>query len=106
MSFIVVYITHPDMECAREIASHLLAERLIACVNFIPITSMYWWEGKVEDASEVVSIVKTRKENWPRLKAEVEKMHPYKVPCIMRLTAEANKKYGDWIAAETKKTKR
>jgi len=103
MSFIVVYITHPDMTTARRIASHLLEKRIIVCANFIPITSIYWWEGKIEDTCEVVSIVKTRKENWPRLKAEVEKTHPYKVPCIMKLTAEANKKFEDWIRSETKK---
>ena len=102
MSFVVVYITHPNMDEAKRVVSHLLGKRLIACANFFPIESMYWWEGKVETGCEVVSVVKTGKANWRKLKAEVEKIHTYKVPCIVRLEAEANRGYEDWIMKETK----
>ncbi|MFH1055685.1 MAG: divalent-cation tolerance protein CutA [Candidatus Altiarchaeota archaeon] len=102
MTFIVVYITHSSMAEARRVVSHLLKLRLIACANFFPIRSMYWWRRKVEDSKEVVSLVKTSRRNWRKLKAEVEKIHPYKVPCIMRLDAKANRAYERWIARETR----
>ena len=105
MSFILVYITHKNIKSARRIVSHLLKKRLIACANFFPIKSSYWWKGKIVNSSEIVSILKTRKGNWKKLKAEVEKIHPYEVPCIMKFVVEANESYENWIWTETKQTK-
>jgi periplasmic divalent cation tolerance protein len=102
MKFIFIYITHPDMKTAKKIAEQLLAKRLIACVNYFPIQSSYWWRSKIENSKEIVTIVKTRKENWRKVKAEVEKIHPYETPCIMKMEVEANADYAKWIQAETK----
>lgn len=102
MSFVFIYITTPDMEQARNLASHLLKNRLVACANIFPIKSIYWWKGKIEDSDEVVLIVKTRKENWDKVKTAVKKLHPYDTPCITKLDAEANKEFENWIFEETK----
>jgi len=102
MGFILVYITHKDRNEARKVVSHLLKRKLVACANIFPIESLYWWKGKVERAKEVVTIVKTRKENWKRVRSEVEKIHPYEVPCIMKLGTEANAPYESWIRKETR----
>ena len=101
MSFIVAYITHKDREHAVKVVEHLLERRLVACANIFPIESAYWWKGEVRNEREVVSLVKTRAENWEKLRDEVEGMHPYEVPCIMKLTACANEAYEDWINSET-----
>lgn len=102
MKFIVIYITHKNLKEAKRVANHLIKQRLVACANYFPIESAYWWKGKIVNAKEVVSIVKTRTENWNKAKKEVEKIHPYSVPCIMKIEVEANKKYVDWIHEETK----
>lgn len=102
MGFVVAYITFPDMEQANRLSQHLLSKRLIACANCFPIKSSYWWKGKIEQADEVVCLVKTAKDNWERLKSEVKAEHPYETPCIMRIDAQANREYEDWIGAETK----
>jgi periplasmic divalent cation tolerance protein len=101
MAFIAVYITHKDRAEAKRIVSHLLKRRLIACANTFPIESAYWWKGKIKKTKEIVTIVKTRKSDWKRLKDEVEKIHPYEIPCIMRLEASANRAYEEWINKET-----
>jgi len=103
MKFIIIYITHKNLKEAKKVAEHLLREKLIACVNYFPIESSYWWKGKIENSKEIVSLMKTKKENWKKVKAEVEKIHPYDVPCIMKIEVEANKEYFDWIQKETKK---
>ena len=97
MSFHIVYITHESEAAARQLTEVLLGEKLIACANLFPITSAYWWQGAVARESEWVSIVKTIPENWMALQARVEALHPYDVPCIMRLEANANAAYEKWI---------
>lgn len=102
MTFIILYVTHETLENAQKVASHLLQKKLIACANFFPITSSYWWKGKIENSKEIVSLLKTRKENWEKVKSEVKKIHPYETPCIMKLNAEANEDYESWVNEETK----
>jgi periplasmic divalent cation tolerance protein len=102
MKFIIIYITHPNLKTARKIADHLLRKKLIACVNYFPIESAYWWKGKVASEKEIVSILKTKKENWKKVRDEVEKIHPYKTPCIMKFDVESNEDYAKWIKKETK----
>ena len=105
MSFIIAYITNPNNETAEKIVSHLVENRIIACGNIFPIKSIYWWKGKVEKENEVVAIVKTTNEKWELLKEEVKKMHPYDVPCIVKIDAEANEEYEKWIEEETQNKK-
>jgi len=57
---------------------------------------------KIDSANEIVSILKTKKENWKVVKEEIEKLHPYDVPCIMKIEVEANESYENWIQEETK----
>jgi periplasmic divalent cation tolerance protein len=102
VSFIAVYITHKNEGEAKKIVSHLLKNKLIACANFFPIKSAYWWKGKIENSDEIVSLIKTKKENWEKIKKEVEKIHPYETPCVMKFDIEANKDYEDWIESEIK----
>ena len=102
MKFIIIYITYPDMKTAKKIVASLMAERLIACANFFPIENTYWWKGKIESGKEVVSIVKTKSSNWAKIKSAVTKLHPYEVPCIMKMDVEANKSYEEWINGEVK----
>ncbi len=102
MKFIIIYITHKNLKEAKKVAEHLLEKKLIACVNYFPIESAYWWQGKIANSKEIVSLVKTKKENWKKVKIEVEKIHSYDVPCIMKLEVEANRSYVNWIKQETR----
>jgi len=112
MKFIIIYITHANMKEAKKVAGTLLKEKLIACVNYFPIESSYWWlatsdasdggKSKITNSKEIVSIVKTKKENWTKVKKVVEAIHPYEVPCIMKIEVESNKSYANWIKKETK----
>ena len=102
MAFILIYITHKNMEEAKKVVSHLLQKKMIACANFFPIKSAYWWKGKIDETDEVVSIVKTIKGNWKKVKSEVKKIHHYEVPCIMKIDAKANAEYEKWIKEAVK----
>ncbi|MEM8908863.1 MAG: divalent-cation tolerance protein CutA [Bacteroidota bacterium] len=100
MSFIAVYITHGTENAAQKITDYLLQKKLIACANIFPINSMYWWQEKIAQDKEWVSIVKTIPENWDLLQREVEAIHPYSVPCIMKIEVSANTAYEAWIRQE------
>lgn len=103
MNFIFVYITNPTKREAKKIANHLLKKRLIACANIFSTNSLYWWKGKVVDDNEFVLIAKTTKANFKKVKNEVEKIHSYKIPCVIKIPGIANKKYFDWLKKEIKK---
>ena len=101
MPFLMIYITHPTKEAAETLCHHLINQRLIACANIFPIDSVYLWRGAITQEGEYVSIVKTRTDLWDELQTAIRKAHSYEVPCIMKITVEANRDYELWIAAET-----
>ena len=100
--FIYVYITNPSKPAALKVAKHLLSKRLIACVNLFPIESIYWWKGKLETTKEFVLIAKTVSKNFDKVKKEVERIHPYETPCIVRIPVSSNEKYFNWLKGEVR----
>lgn len=102
ITMIIIYITNPSEEEAKKIAHHLIEKRLIACANIFPITSVYRWKGKVNDDKEFVLLAKTKPELYNKVKTEVESIHSYDCPCILKIPAEANKQYDDWVSSEVK----
>jgi len=98
---ILIYITCKDNKEAKTISKALLEKKLVACTNIHPIESMYWWKNKIQDEKEEVIIAKTIEKNYEKIKQEVKKLHSYDIPCIIKISAEANKEYNDWIDRET-----
>ena len=100
---IVVFITVDSQETAKKITDKLLTERKAVCINIIPkVESYYWWQGKIENANELLLIVKTRAVLLEELIALVKQNHPYSVPEIIALPIiGGNKDYLKWIEAET-----
>lgn len=98
---ILFYITNPSRVVARRVATKLLQKRLIACANVLPIVdSMYRWKGKVKRTQEWALIVKTSPAKAKAVESEVRKMHPYEVPCIIKLQASANASFERWLKGE------
>ena len=103
MPFASVYVTCPDESVARRIARRLLEERLVACANLVPVTSLYHWEGKVEEAREVAMFLKTRRALVPEVVRAVKEAHPYEVPCAVGFElGEGSADYYAWVEAQTR----
>jgi len=100
---VVVFITAPDEEGAVRIARALVEARLAACVNIIgSVRSIYTWQGKIEDDTEVLLIVKTRGELFEPLSAKVRELHSYSVPEIIALPIiKGSGDYLEWIREVT-----
>ena len=59
-----LFVTASSSAEAKKIAHGLLDRKLVACVNMLPqVTSVYTWEGKVEESQEVMMIIKVRRRN-------------------------------------------
>ena len=101
--YIFIYTTHPDTETAKKISKQLVEEKLIACANILPsMQSIYLWEGKVNEDSEVVAIFKTKKVLFEKVKDHVTKCHPYDVPCVVALKLEqGHVDFLNWIKNST-----
>ena len=94
--------TAPDAETAARIARALVQERLAACVNLVPgVRSIYRWQGAVEDAAEVLLVMKTRAERIDALAARLRTLHPYDLPELVVLPVSGGLAgYLDWVLAE------
>ncbi len=101
-NMIIIKITCPDVDEARKISKHLLQKRIISSANYFPIKSISSWTGEIQEVDEYLVFLKTRKNNWEKVRDEVIKIHPYKVPCIIKIDAEANEDYESWINKQTK----
>ena len=99
----MVYVTFPNDETARLICSCLLEENLIACANiFPPHISLYRWEGKVNQESEVAVLLKTRFELFQKIQQKILSLHPYQCPCIIIFSIEdAYTDFSKWIYNQT-----
>jgi periplasmic divalent cation tolerance protein len=97
----IVYITAPSKQIAIELGRKLVESRHAGCVNVLPqMTSIYWWEGKISESEEAVLLVKTSEEKVDALIAEVEKIHPYSIPCALSLPVDRSAKaYALWLHA-------
>ena len=102
MDGIVVLITVPTLEEAKHIANVVLGERLAACVNIVgPATSLFLWKGALEEASEYLLVMKTKRSHFPDLASVVKAAHSYDVPEIIVMPIVAgDKAYMSWIDTE------
>lgn len=93
------FVTVPNEETAKKLAHSLVSEKLAACVNIIPkITSIYMWEGKVTEDSELLLMIKTSTEKIDSVSKYVRENHPYTVAEVISFPiANGNQPYLDWI---------
>ncbi len=103
MSEVLLVLTNaPDRATAERLAEALVTDRVAACVNILPgCTSVYRWQGKLERAEEVPLLIKTTRDAYARLEAELRKLHPYEVPEIVALPVTAGlPAYLVWVQQE------
>ncbi len=102
--YILVYIVCSSDVEASTIGKALVENRLAACVNIFPaMTSMYWWEGKIQSGKEVAVFAKTQGSKFESIRQKVLELHSYDCPCVISLPIkEGEEDYLKWISAETR----
>ena len=84
----IVLTTTGTPEDAKSLARSLVEERLAACVNIIPIDSVYPWDGSVQEDSERLLVIKTTRERLAGLETRLHELHPYDVPEFVAVRTE------------------
>lgn len=100
---LLVVTNLPDRDAAIRLARALVERRLAACVNVLSgCTSVYRWDGALEQAEEVPLLIKTRAARYPELEALIRELHPYELPEIVAVPmVRGLPDYLDWVAEET-----
>ncbi|XP_066516949.1 protein CutA homolog [Hoplias malabaricus] len=95
----VLLINCPTEQVAKDIGRHLMEKRMAACVNILPRTStMYYWKGEIQDASEILLLVRTRTSLIWKIIESVTAVHPYETPEILSFPIEdGSLTYLKWI---------
>ena len=96
--------TFPSEHIAREVATTLVEEELVACVNLLPnATSIYKWKGQTHADQEVIGLLKTTEEMLPTLKQHLQKLHSYDCPeLIVFPISDGLPEYLDWIQSNVR----
>lgn len=96
---LVVLCTLPDRDQAMRLARALVEEGLAACVNLVPgLTSVYRWQGSVQEDAEVLLLVKTSQAVYTRLEQRIRALHPYELPEIIAVPLQTGQAdYLKWI---------
>ena len=96
---IVVLSTCATEADAERMARALVDGRLAACVNVVSgVRSFYRWKGAIQSGEEFLLIIKTSRDLFDALRAEMEKLHPYEVPELLALPVVAGAEdYLSWL---------
>ena len=104
MSAIMIYCTCPDIETADRISRQLIRQHMAACVNQVTgVTSIYEWEGKIQQSNEVMIIIKSTEKRFDSIKKLVSEEHPYELPELIAVPiTQGLPDYLEWINQCTK----
>jgi periplasmic divalent cation tolerance protein len=102
--FIQVVTTTETKEQAQRLAQAVVEKRLAACAQIVgPISSTYWWQGKIETTEEWMCVMKSRSDVFGELEKAIRENHSYEVPEIVALPITAgSESYLMWLGAELK----
>jgi periplasmic divalent cation tolerance protein len=98
---IVVLSTCASPQEAQRVAHALVEKRLAACVNVMPVRSVYHWKDAIEEEEEVLLVIKSSRELFDRLRGEIERLHSYELPEVIALPiVDGSQGYLTWLDRE------
>lgn len=102
MKIVLIQTTCASNTEARNIAKVLIDEKLAACVQLSEVESFYNWNEEFCSDNETLVSIKTRKENFEKVKSKIKEYHSYDVPEIIEIDiTNSSKKYLKFIGENT-----
>jgi periplasmic divalent cation tolerance protein len=83
-NYSIIITTTPNKELAKKIAKLLVERHLAACVQMLPIESIYQWQGKICEENEIMLIIKSKNGLFEEIKTAIKENHTYEVPEIIQ----------------------
>ncbi len=103
-AYVVLLTTCADQDTARTIATALVERHLSACVQMLPIGSIYTWKGQLEEAREILLLAKIRSEDYADVERAILALHSYETPEIVTVPIEQGfAAYLNWIDEATRR---
>ena len=104
MPHIIMLSTCPDLAEAKKIAKALVKKRLAACVNIVPVRSIYRWKGSMEESNEQLLIIKTSSRLFKKVGECMKRLHSYGLPEIVSIEIkQGSRLYLKWLKDSVRK---
>jgi periplasmic divalent cation tolerance protein len=98
-----LWLTVGSKQEADKIATVLLNMHLVACVRQIPVSSDFWWQGKIDHSDETLLQMESRADLFAKVEAEIAKLHKYDTFVLEATPVEKiSNKAADWLEKELK----
>ncbi|MBI2285614.1 divalent-cation tolerance protein CutA [Candidatus Saccharibacteria bacterium] len=98
-----LWLTVGSKEEADKIANTLLFKHLVACVRQIPVSSDFWWKGKIDHSNEILLQMESREDLFSQVEMEVAKLHSYSTFVLETTPVSAISKSAEkWLKSELK----
>lgn len=99
MKYILILSTASNIDEAKKISKELVKTRLAACVNILDnVTSIYEWENKICEDSEVLMVIKSKKDKFNDIEKKIKELHSYEIPEIISIDiVKGSGDYLNWI---------
>jgi periplasmic divalent cation tolerance protein len=101
--YFIVYVTTESKSEAEALAESLVKDRLVACVNYLPVNSVYTWNSRLEHSSEYLLICKTTKARLKDVESRITAEHSYECPEVISVKIhDGSRDYLKWVEDSTK----
>jgi len=98
----IILTSIDDASTAKTLANQMVTSGLAACVQISARgTSVYRWQGEVQESGEYFLSIKTAPEKLYEIKQWLERHHPYDIPEIIVLEGRTSEQYAAWIKQST-----
>ncbi|XP_006054196.2 protein CutA homolog isoform X3 [Bubalus kerabau] len=98
-TYSIVFVNCPNEQIARDIARAILDKKLAASVNILPkASSLYYWNGEIEEATEILLLIKTKTSKIHMLSSYIRLVHPFEIPELFSLPMDqGDVRYLKWL---------
>ncbi|MBO5738562.1 divalent-cation tolerance protein CutA [bacterium] len=103
MDIIMIYCTVPNKKLAKNITKVIMKHKLAACVSMVEnVKSVFSWDSEICEEKEIMMMIKTRRDNYGKIKLVIEDMHSYSIPEIIAVPiVDCSEDYLKWLIKET-----
>jgi periplasmic divalent cation tolerance protein len=94
----LIMSTFPDKESAKKTVKLLVEQQLAACVQTLPIESVYLWKDEICEDNEIMLLIKTKAYLFDMIATIIKDVHSYEVPEIVQIPIDRGlPEYLQWI---------